>query len=78
MQKLHVLTRAAAALAATEALLSSKPPQPVTVGSNSTPTTGSPKWVTTSTVEVKAPALQQRPLSSGIFNISACITIPLC
>jgi hypothetical protein len=67
VQKLHVLTRAAAALAAVDALLASNParkspPEPETPA----PSTGTPQWVTTSTVEVKVPALQQRPLSAGI------------
>lgn len=67
VQKLHVLTRAAAALAAVEALLASNaakkpPPEPTAPVA---PSTGISQWVTTSTVEVKVPALQQRPLSSG-------------
>lgn len=66
VQKLHVITRAAAALAAVDALLASNParkppPQP----QEPAPSTGKSQWVTTSTVEVKVPALQQRPLSPG-------------
>lgn len=69
VQKLHVLTRAAAALAAVDALLASNPARkPPPKPENPAPsTTGTPQWVTTSTVEVRVPALQQRPLSAGII-----------
>ena len=66
VQKLHVLTRAAAALAAVDALLASNPARkPAPKPETPAPSTGTPQWVTTSTVEVKVPALQQRPLSAG-------------
>lgn len=66
VQKIEVLTRAAAALAAVDALLASNParkapPKPEVPAPRSS---SSPQWVTTSTVAVKLPALQQRPLSS--------------
>lgn len=76
MQKLHVLTRAAAALAAVEALLGSNPVQQQQKPASTTTTSaGTPKWVTTSSVEVRAPALQQRPLSSGIYLLIALVAL---
>lgn len=75
MHKLHVLTRAAAALAAVEALLGSNPVQQQQRPASTT-SSGTPKWVTTSSVEVKAPALQQRPLSSGIYLLIALLALP--
>jgi len=73
VQKLHVLTRAAAALAAVDALLATKParkPTPQEPQKPAPPSTGNSQWVTTSTVEVKVPALQQRPLSPGTTSNS--------